>query len=177
VLRLVTRTLRSSLIAALAMLPAGALATPALAGETGNGCLTYYYHNNPATHWGFTVCVKAVHDAARHTWETVGSVSTTTPGMTLHTAVAQVAVHNGFSGHGALIDSSLGVKGPAASRILDIRSGTAGCGGVGNVEVRGEVAEQVHWPNGELSSPTHTTWFGESDVMDDPANPGIFTTC
>jgi hypothetical protein len=61
-----------------------ATAAPASAGDAGRNCKTFYAQNNPASGWGFTVCVKLVHDASTHQWWATGSVSSTTSGIRLH---------------------------------------------------------------------------------------------
>jgi hypothetical protein len=154
------------LLAVVVAVPAiGALhASPALAGDAGRNCKTYYYHANPATGWGFTVCVKLVHDPGAHTWLTTGSVTTGTPGMVLHSAKARLDLTQ----NGKTNSYESGLIGPAATRILDINTGPQRCPGTGIATLLGKVSEQVTWPSGELSSPTATATIGDRGVEGGP---------
>jgi hypothetical protein len=133
-------------------------ASPALAGDAGRNCQTYYYHANRATGWGFTVCVKLVHNPTAHTWLTSASVTTTTPGMTLHSAKSVLDLFQDTS-H---FTRESGLIGPAATQILGINTDPQECSGT--VAVIGRVDEYVTWPSGEQSSPTTTKTIGDGGV-------------
>ena len=131
-------------------------ATPAAAGELGRNCVTYYHQNNPATGWGFTTCVKLEHDTVTHSWRANGSVSTTTPGMVLHSPTVRFIVNNVFA-----ISKTDG--GPAASSIPAVVTDWWQCAGA--TKVRGSIEEYVTWPNGVNSSITTTLTTGDGGVV------------
>jgi hypothetical protein len=130
--------------------------SPASAGETGRFCETWYYHANPASGWGFTSCVKLVHDTNQHAWGAVGSVSTTTSGMVLHTADVEVDLYNIDN---TFILRRIGSAGPAATLIDNIKSPFVTCSGI--LKFRGDIKEFVTWPDGETSSTTDTFIVGD----------------
>ena len=132
-------------------------ASPASAGETGRFCETWYYHANPASGWGFTSCVKLVHDPNQHAWGAIGSVSTTTPGMVLHTANVEVDFYNIDN---TFILRRIGSGGPAATQINDIGTPFVTCSGI--LKFRGDIKEFVTWPDGETSSTTDTFTLDDS---------------
>lgn len=86
--------------------------TPAYAGEAGRTCKTYYHLDNPAL-GGFTVCVKLVHDPVLHEWRTSSSVTTTTPGMVLHSARATMWTYNAMNNWVEV--SNIGGQGPPSN--------------------------------------------------------------
>src|SRR5690349_9816018 len=100
---------------------------PAAAGETARFCKTWYYHADPASGWGFTSCVKLVHDPFQHAWGANGSVSTTTPGMVLHTANVEMDLYNTDD---TFVLRRIGSGGPAATQINDIASPVVHCNGL-----------------------------------------------
>lgn len=116
-------------------------AAPAYAGEAGNTCVTRYHLNNPAL-GGYTVCVKLEHDPAAHAWRTNASVTTTTPGMTLHTASVYLYAENTVV--------KTGSKGPAATQILGIITPWWTCNG--QHQLGGREYGYVTWPDGSDSS-------------------------
>jgi hypothetical protein len=158
------RITRRILIAAVAVFTLGVVnVSPASAGDAARNCVTYYYHANPASGWGFTSCVKLVHDPTNHEWGSIASVSTTTPGMVLHTATVGFDMYfpnNNFILHRQNVD------GPAASLIDNIKSPFVTCSGL--LLFRGDVSEFVTWPDGETSSTTDTFTIGDNA----PANSG-----
>ncbi len=131
--------------------------TPAFASDAGKNCRTYYFHNDPSSGWGFTVCVKLTHDPTLHTWQANGSVTTTTSGMTLHTATTTFDMNNTV-----YVFRS---KGPAATQILGIATDPWPCSGVN--DFAGWVDEYVTWPNGANSSPTTTATLGSDGIEGD----------
>lgn len=87
--RVILRKWKSLLAVVMAVSAISVLgSTPATAGEAGRHCATYYHLENPAL-GGYTVCVKLEHDPTLG-WRTNASVTTTTPGMVLHTATVEL---------------------------------------------------------------------------------------
>jgi hypothetical protein len=125
--------------------------TPAHAGEAGRNCKTYYHYGDP-TRGGFTVCVKLEHQETFHAWRANGSVTTTTPGMVLHTATTAY-----YTADGHYFEES---KGPAATEILNIATTWDQCSG--SHDFLGRVTEWVTWPDGTSSSVTATYTMGDS---------------
>lgn len=139
---MLSRVRKALLVSAAALsLAAVAGASPAYAGEAGNVCQTYYHLNNPSL-GGYTVCVKLEHDTATHSWRTNASVTTTTAGMTLHTASSTL-----FSGNTVVRTAS---KPPAKSQILGIVTPWWACSGP--VSLSGRESGFVTWPDGTDSA-------------------------
>ena len=116
-------------------------AAPAYAGEAGKTCVTYYHLNDPAL-GGYTVCVKLEHDPTTHAWRTNASVTTTTPGMTLHTALVDLIAENNVVATGS--------KPPAASQQLGIVTSWWVCSGAH--QLSGTERGFVTWPDGTDSA-------------------------
>lgn len=122
--------------------------SPARAGEAARYCKTYYHLNNPATGWGFTVCVKLQHDTNNHAWRATGSVSTTVSGMLVRLRAIRYYSSGVYRTNGpADEDTSFATS----------TTGWWNCTGYhGEIGMYGVVGADAQWPNRSWSSYTNT---------------------
>jgi hypothetical protein len=145
---------RVLIVLTMAGLLTAVVATPANAyEERGRHCKTYYHLADPSTGWGFTVCVKL--EKSGLWWRANGSVTTTTPGMVLHTADTYFFASDQTAG--GVGGEDIASKGPAATQILGITTHWFLCNSDDTYEFYALVHEWVTWPNG-ATSPTTTTY-------------------
>lgn len=137
-------------------------ATPAYAAaqDRGRHCQTYYHLGDPATNMGFTVCVKLQYDPDNlGMWRATASVTTTTPGMVLHTA--NLVYWDYDITRDEFIDRR-DSDGPAASAIY-LATPWQYCSYGSHIRRTAFVDEWVTWPTGVNSQPVRTYITGNMD--------------
>jgi len=115
----------------------------ASAGEAGRNCGTFYAQGNPATGWGFTVCVKLVHNPNDHTWWSTASVTSTTPGIHLYLIELVMYVSDDAGDFHVNLSS---VSGQGSSTFVTGSTSHPWC--VGSVSLRAVAKGEARWPNG-----------------------------
>jgi hypothetical protein len=122
------------------------LAVPAAhAGEAARNCKTYWAQGNPNSGWGFTVCVKLVHDPNAHTWWSTGSVSSTTPGIKLY--LDSLSIYSQTSGVTRTINTA--TRYGTGSDFVTAITFKYACSGRHNFQ--GAAVGHAIWPNGVRS--------------------------
>jgi hypothetical protein len=123
----------------------GSVAGSASAGETGRNCKTFYAGGDPSSSWGFTVCVKLVHEPADHIWYATASVSSTTPGISLQISKIVMTYSTGGS-----VNLDSGTLRGAGTSFVSASTGLINCHGA--VTLGGTATGYAYWPNGVRSS-------------------------
>jgi hypothetical protein len=134
---------RLLIISALAGATLASMGGVAAAGEAGRNCGTFYAQGDPSSGWGFTICVKLVHDPNAHTWWATASVTSTTPGISLF--LSELEMRYAFGGTSGKTQLS-SVDGQGSSTFVTGSTNRPWCSG--SVSLDATAKGFARWPNG-----------------------------